>query len=520
MSKHCIIVFVFSLLSTGAIAQISPDSLVLYMPLNGDAADHSPNNYPVQNYNAKPTEGFSGKPGTAYYFDGTNAMVVPNIFKLDGVIKEFSILMLIQPFIIRNGAPFYNFFSWQRLGSDVEQSYEHGKLRIGWSPPNINYHPLYDFLGYFGDWCTGNDRTSNGYEVDTVTANNTWQTIAIIYNRGNLRAYFDCKMMNNWTNFPVVSDLCGTDPMEIILGSVSPGATLSNYRNFIGKIDEIRIYKRALSDDEIQYFADSICKRTMPPKPAIQVTINPCKPNEVAFSDASLVSGATEIDNRVWHVSNGDSAMGKDFSYVFPNTGTYTVKLSLYSGGIEYAKDTVLHISSVSGIRFIKAAQQAVFACSGTAVQLTASGGATYRWDPCTNLSDCHIAAPFVTGTSDMEYVVTAKDANKCVDTAHISLKIIANNNAVYVPNAFTPNGDGNNDIWGVNSINPLTAFNLRIYNRWGINVFTSNNQSLKWDGTIKNQKAPPGVYVWMLSYKNGAGCAAKNNKGTVLLIQ
>lgn len=519
MTKHFAIVFIFICLSQGVLAQISPDSLLLYLPLNGNTNDYSGNNYNGVNYGAKPATGFNGKPATGYAFDGTNAIVISNVNKLDGPVKAFSVLVRLKPIITRGG-PFYNVFTWQRHTGNPNQSYEHGKLHFGWSPPTINYHPLYDFFGYYGDWCTGNNRTSNGYEVDTATANNQWQTVALVYDRGNLRAYYDCKVMNDWVNyFPVVADQCGTDPMEIIIGSTFPGVAASTDRNFTGIIDEVRMYKRALSYDEIHFFADSICSRITAPVPGIKFTANACFPNQIAFVDSSIVSGATTIDKRVWRVSNGDTGTGKDFAYTFTQTGRYTVSLSLYANGTVYTKDTVIQVTSVTGSRFIKTAQNSVFACSGTALQLQVKGGVSYSWQPCDNLSDCNTATPTVQSITDMEYVVTAKDNNKCIDTAHIHLTVITNNNNVFVPNAFTPNGDGNNDTWGITSANPLADFNLSIFNRWGLNVFTSKDQGTKWDGTVKNQKAIPGAYVWALTYRNAAGCAEKNMKGTVLLI-
>jgi len=520
MTKHFAIVFIFSFLSTGAITQISPDSLLLYLPLNGNTNDYSGNNYNGVNYGAKATPGFSGKPVTAYEFDGTNAIVISNVNKLEGQVKAFTVLVRLKPSIVRNGSPFYNVFTWQRHLADPVNAYEHGKLHFGWAPPTTNYHPLYDFFGYYGDWCTGNDRTSNGYEVDTVTATNQWQTVALVYDQGNMRAYFDCKLMNDWVDyFPKVADQCGTEPMEIIIGSIFPGASTTTARNFIGVIDEVRMYKRALSYDEVHYFADSICSRIIAPVPVINFTANACMPNEVAFADSSIVSGATTIDRRVWRVSNGDSGTGKDFACTFTQTGNYTVRLSLYANGTVYSKDTVIQVTSVTGSRFIKTAQSNVFTCSGTAVQLKVQGGVSYSWQPCDNLSDCNTATPTAQSNSDITYVVTAKDKNKCIDTAHINLKVITNDNNVFVPNAFTPNGDGNNDTWGAVSVNPLPEYNLRIFNRWGLNVFNSKSQGDKWDGTMKNQKAQPGAYVWALTYKNGAGCPEKNVNGTVLLI-
>lgn len=521
MKKQFYILLVFSLLFIRAAAQISPDSLVLYLPFNGDANDYSGNNYNGVIYGAKRTEGFNGQPNTAYYFDGTNSIVIPRVPKLEGPVKAFSVLVRLKPSIVRTGTPFYNFLSWQRHGKDENESYQHGKLRIGWSPPNPNYHPNYDFFGYFGDWCTGNVRTSNGFEADTADANNKWQTIALIYSEGNMRVYFNCRLESDWIDaFPHVADLCGNDPMEILLGSVSPGASADGFRNFIGKLDEVRMYKRALSDAEVKYFADSICAQLFPPELHLTYKANICQPSEFTFRDSSVVTGATVIKKVVWKISNGDSAEGPLLTYQFKQPGTYTVSMNVYAGAEMYSTDTTVHIASVGTPRFLNVAQHNVFACNGTAPQLRVSGGNTYRWSPCTNLSDCNSPAPIVTTAGNIAYTVTATDKNSCPDTAHINLTFIMDENKVYIPSAFTPNGDGSNDSWGVLSERPLGYFNLQVFNRWGVNVYNVQNQGAKWNGTVKNAKAPPGTYVYVLSYKNGNGCAEQKTKGTVLLMR
>lgn len=523
MNRHCLILHVLLLYATCAAAQVAPDSLVLYMPLNGDTYDYSGNNYDGINYGAKVTTSFDGNKTGAFHFTGKEAIVIPNITKLDGTIKAFSVLMRIKPVITRaGGVPFYNFFSWQRATADPEQAYLHGKLRIGWAPPNVNYHPQYDFLGYFGDWCSGNERTSNGYEMDTITANNQWQTIAIVYDQGNMRVYFDCKIMSYWiNNFPHVADLCGTDPMEVILGSVSPAGSVTGFRNFVGDIDEVRVYRRALTDAEVRYFSDSVCRQLAPPVPVIAAISNPCRADEITFSDSSKVSAAVTISRRVWKVSNGDSSEAKDFTYRFAYTGKYNVRLQLYTGGGVFTTDTTIEVQNTGAHRFINTPQTNVVACGGAGTPLNVSGGVTYTWKPCNNLSDCQSASPLANPTADIVYTVTATDKNHCTDTTHITVTVLAGNSTrVHIPTAFTPNGDGSNDTWGPLSAYPLSEFKLGVYNRWGINVYNASNQGDKWDGTVKGAKAAPGTYVWVLHYKNGAGCESLTSKGTVVLIR
>jgi gliding motility-associated-like protein len=87
----------------------------------------------------------------------------------------------------------------------------------------------------------------------------------------------------------------------------------------------------------------------------------------------------------------------------------------------------------------------------------------------------------------------------------------------IFVPNVFTPNGDGLNDVLKAKAYFRIDSFELRLYNRWGQQIFVSTSLNIGWNGTMNNQKAPPGQYVWMLVYKRNDKLFKQ--KGTVLLI-
>ena len=88
----------------------------------------------------------------------------------------------------------------------------------------------------------------------------------------------------------------------------------------------------------------------------------------------------------------------------------------------------------------------------------------------------------------------------------------------MFVPNAFSPNGDGNNDVLEVFGAG-LAKANLKIFNRWGELIFDSANQWRGWDGTYKSQIQQPGVYTYVVEavYLNGK---VREKKGTVTLIK
>lgn len=86
------------------------------------------------------------------------------------------------------------------------------------------------------------------------------------------------------------------------------------------------------------------------------------------------------------------------------------------------------------------------------------------------------------------------------------------------VPSAFTPNGDGKNDCFGVKHWGTVTQFNMAIYDRWGHIIFQSPDPSAYWDGTLKGQPLQSEVFVYLISAKTMCGLVLR--KGTVTLIR
>ena len=123
----------------------------------------------------------------------------------------------------------------------------------------------------------------------------------------------------------------------------------------------------------------------------------------------------------------------------------------------------------------------------------------TYLWSPSDGLSciDCPspIASPYSNQTL-YSLVVTYNQG--CIDTAFIHIDATGKP-PLYIPNAFTPNGNGTNDVWYVFGIG-IKDIQIRVFDRWGEKVFESNNQSIGWDGTYIGQLQSPGVYTYLVN--------------------
>jgi gliding motility-associated-like protein len=149
--------------------------------------------------------------------------------------------------------------------------------------------------------------------------------------------------------------------------------------------------------------------------------------------------------------------------------------------------------------------------------QLHASGGVSYLWTPGTDLNFTNIQNPLATLDHDQLFEVTVTDAAGCVGSDRVYVQVYPP--GFHVPNAFTPNGDGLNDVFRVVPAGIAYTEWFRIFNRYGQLVFETNQWMKGWDGTFQGKKQPVGNYVWILKGVD------KNNKviemkGTVLLIQ
>ncbi len=91
-----------------------------------------------------------------------------------------------------------------------------------------------------------------------------------------------------------------------------------------------------------------------------------------------------------------------------------------------------------------------------------------------------------------------------CNDTVYKAIEVMPEY-YIYVPNAFTPNGDRHNQYFEASTIN-IADFNIMIYNRWGERIFESNDKQFRWDGTYKGKMVPDDVYVWIIDFMSNDG--------------
>jgi len=143
---------------------------------------------------------------------------------------------------------------------------------------------------------------------------------------------------------------------------------------------------------------------------------------------------------------------------------------------------------------------------AGTSAQLTATGTLIHKyiWKPANSLNCDSCYNPVSTPSVNTTYSVTVTTIHGCTASDSVRILLYCDNSQLFIPNSFTPNGDGKNDVFYPRGSGVSTIKSFRIYNRWGNLLFERTNISLNdesnaWDGTFNGGAPKPDVYVWVI---------------------
>ena len=152
---------------------------------------------------------------------------------------------------------------------------------------------------------------------------------------------------------------------------------------------------------------------------------------------------------------------------------------------------------------------------------LQATGSTNYLWSPAQWLNNIGIANPVSLPQSNIEYIVRVSNNFGCFDYDSIRVKVFNVEAGLYVPSAFTPNGDGKNDIFRPIILGMKSLDIFRVYNRWGQLLYsgTNINEGGGWDGTFAGKGQDPATYIWYAEGINYNNIKIKK-KGYVVLIR
>lgn len=155
----------------------------------------------------------------------------------------------------------------------------------------------------------------------------------------------------------------------------------------------------------------------------------------------------------------------------------------------------------------------------GSSIIISSTGGEIFSWSPINSLDNPFSNVVEAKPEIPTVYKVTTIDSNGCKGIGFSTI-IIDYENPIFIPNAFTPDGDGKNDIFEVTNLQYEKIQLFQVYDRWGNKVFDAVEEGKTgWDGYINNEFANEGMYVYVirLVYRNGE---LKTYKGDITLIR
>lgn len=154
----------------------------------------------------------------------------------------------------------------------------------------------------------------------------------------------------------------------------------------------------------------------------------------------------------------------------------------------------------------------------GGSISLNSTGGGTYQWSPSTGLSCTTCSNPVSTPDQTTDYCVVVADTNGCSDSTCLTIFVNVHCGTVYILNAFSPNGDQENDLECVFGA-CIETLHLTIYNRLGELMFESSDQKICWDGTYRGKSLGDAVFSYHLEATLVDGTKV-SRKGNVSLIR
>jgi gliding motility-associated-like protein len=359
----------------------------------------------------------------------------------------------------------------------------------------------------FGDLTTDADTSALEFPSWTFSEPGIYQ-ITLITNRGypcadTSSVLFDVRPPIH-ANFPGGAVYCPFEEVTLTgMGEFSPNASMvwdieqvgvisGSPAVFSFPVEGEHVVKLYIEDEGCESEFESIITVLPPPQASLSCPVIACAGDALQFLSTS--QGATPL-TYAWDLGNGASSSAAAFTYAYPGPGTYTISLTVSTTTGCVAEDTMILPDHL----LIHPKPQAGFALDRTEVNIfdpyiqvtDASVDATmwtYQLDGRTYYSPSFTHSFDAGGSYWIQQVVM--NQYQCSDT--LTRSVLVNGHIFHAPNAFTPGTDGINDGFGAVVLGAL-AYELVIHDRWGRELFRSQDPSAKWNG----DGVPQGIYIY-----------------------
>ena len=245
-----------------------------------------------------------------------------------------------------------------------------------------------------------------------------------------------------------------------------------------------------------------------------------CTNRPVYFYNLSNEKGSAQV-NYNWTFNNGGpgSVLKNPLPVVYTLAGLTDVTLKLTALGCE--NDPVIVTKQVlCNVQNPGTTYRTITVPQGYTQFIHArdSVGNIFNWRPKTQLNNYNIQYTKFTAVDDVKYLIDISDIHTCVTTDTMQI-LVLKKPGYYLPTAFTPNGDGLNDVAIPYLVDMKSLKSFSVFNRWGNLIFYTNRDGQGWDGKSQGVTQDAGVYVWILEFFNKENKKI-TEKGTISIIR
>lgn len=234
----------------------------------------------------------------------------------------------------------------------------------------------------------------------------------------------------------------------------------------------------------------------------------------------AILAQTDSLINYQWTFGNGQTAKDSISSATFTKAGDFPITLTTTNKiGCTANATKSIHVTTPPTATPVQDPITMMVGGS-TPLAMTYTGNiATYNWTPQTRLSCTDCPIPTANPQTSTKYSVQVTDVYGCRALSSVTVNVVCTNQNFFVPNTFSPNGDGHNETFFVRGTGLFTVRSLTVFNRWGQIVFDKKNVAVNdpaagWNGTFNGQKASPDVYVYIMEIlcENGQVFPVKGN--------
>jgi gliding motility-associated-like protein len=264
---------------------------------------------------------------------------------------------------------------------------------------------------------------------------------------------------------------------------------------------------------------DSLTKQLtdINPQPLTNFSITPaevCVGTPMQFNDLSNSLSQTKT-NWFWNFADGNTSQTANPSHTFSRAGTFSVSF-YYTTNKGCHSDTLILPAVVHPFPQVNAGPDLVLLEGGQvtiAASVSGSSENRYSWSPATGLSNPTVLQPIARPSDDITYTLTVTGKGNCSAKDDVFVKVLLEPE---IPTAFSPNGDGINDVWNIKFISSYPGAVIQVFDRYGKRIFNSTGYNTPWDGKVNGSLVPAGVYYFIIDPKNGR----KARTGSVTVIR